>query len=327
MPDDQRYIELQAWLRNDLGIAFDNIEPASGDASFRRYFRIQHQGENLIVMDAPPEHEDCVPFINISKAMEAMGLNVPRILQQNLEHGYLLLSDLGNVQYLEQLNRNTAPQLYRDALDALLRLQTSNTGLQLLPRYDHALLTREMELLREWYFEKNLKIKLSPAQHKLLDEVFELLAQSALAQPQTWVHRDYHSRNLMVVSKHNPGILDFQDAVYGPVTYDLVSLLKDCYIEWPREQVIEWVNGYHQRLLEREIINDVDTQQFIRWFDFMGVQRHLKVLGIFSRLHIRDHKSGYLKDIPRTLRYVTDTCRRYPELNSLGSLLTKTAGH
>jgi len=320
--DDQRLIGLQSWLRDGLGIAFDEIAPASGDASFRRYFRIQHGDESLIVMDAPPEKEDCVPFINIAAAMTKMGLNVPRVLQQNLEQGYLLLSDLGTVQYLEVLNEDSVDRLYGDALDALLLLQMAKEDQHLLPPYDHALLMREMELVREWYLEQHLGLTLNTAQHQLLNGAFELLAQSALTQPYTWVHRDYHSRNLMALDSDNPGVLDFQDAVFGPVTYDLVSLLKDCYIEWPREQVLMWVSRHYQQLIKQNIISDVDQSTFIKWFDLMGVQRHLKVLGIFARLNIRDNKPGYLKDIPRTLSYVRGVCERYPELANLGMLMS-----
>ncbi len=323
MQDDQRLIDLQSWVRDDLGIAFDEIAPASGDASFRRYFRIQHAGESLIVMDAPPEKEDCVPFINIASAMGKLGLNVPRIIEQNLEQGYLLLSDLGNTQYLDRLTVDSVERLYGDAFDALLLLHATTEHRTQLPPYDHALLMREMELMREWYIEKHLGITLSNMQHNVLDETFERLAQSALAQPQVWVHRDYHSRNLMVLENDNPGVLDFQDAVIGPITYDLVSLLKDCYITWPREQVLAWVRGYYQRLLENGLIDKTGETQFIKWFDFMGAQRHLKVVGIFSRLDMRDDKPGYLKDIPRTLAYILEVCELYDELKPLNKLLAE----
>ncbi len=321
MQDDQRLIELQQWLRNDLGIAFETIAPASADASFRRYFRIEHGDESLIVMDAPPEQEDCLPFINIANALLKTGLNVPRILQQNLEQGFLLLSDLGAVQYLAQLNSESAERLYGDAFDALLLMHRDSENHAHLPPYSHALLMKEMALMREWYLQKNLNVTLTTQQHTTLDDAFELLAHASLTQPQVLVHRDYHSRNLMVVTNGNPGVLDFQDAVMGAITYDLVSLLKDCYIQWPREQVLEWVCRYHQRLLENEIINGVSEAQFIKWFDLMGAQRHLKVLGIFSRLNSRDGKPSYLKDIPLTLAYVVEVCRLYKELGPLGKLL------
>lgn len=321
MQDDQRLKNLKKWLHNELGIICSDIVPASSDASFRRYFRIRHNGESFIIMDAPPEREDCEPFINIASAMDKLGLNVPRVLQQDLDQGYLLLSDLGNVQYLEVLNAATVDRLYSDALDALLLLQSTQEHHPLLARYDHALLIREMELVREWYLEKQLGLTLSAAQHKTLNEAFERLAQSALAQPSVWVHRDYHSRNLMLTDTHNPGVLDFQDALFGPITYDLVSLLKDCYIEWPRKQVLAWLRDYYNRLLKNKIIVDVNEALFIKWFDLMGVQRHLKATGIFARLNIRDGKSGYLQDIPRTLGYVLEVCRHYPEMNALGELL------
>lgn len=321
MQGDRRFDELQQWLRDDLGIAFSGIVPASGDASFRRYFRIEHDGETLIIMDAPPDREDCVPFITVANTLAEVGLNVPRVLQQNLERGYLLLSDLGTVQYLGRLNRETVDELYGNALDALLMMHVATENQAHLPHYDHTLLVREMELMREWYVGKNLNVELTEDQHCTLDETFELLAQSALEQPQVLVHRDYHSRNLMVVEKNNPGVLDFQDAVIGAITYDLVSLLKDCYIAWPREQVLAWVRGYYHRLLEERIIDDVGETQFIKWFDLMGVQRHLKVLGVFSRLNIRDDKPGYLQDVPRTLRYVREMCADYCELMALGDLL------
>ncbi len=323
MPDDQRLIDLQRWLRSDLGISFTTIRPASGDASFRRYFRIDRNGESLIIMDAPPEKEDCVPFINIANLLAKAGLNVPRVLQQNLEQGYLLLSDLGTVQYLDRLNAETVDQLYSDALDALLRLQTTTEGDTQLPPYDHARLIGEMELMREWYIGNHLNIELTERQHATLSHCFEQLAQSALLQPQVLVHRDYHARNLMVVDKDNPGVLDFQDAVIGAITYDLVSLLKDCYIAWPHTQLLGWVRGYHQRLLANGIIDDVSEAQFIKWFDLMGAQRHLKVLGIFARLDIRDGKPAYLQDIPRTLSYLDDVCKRYDELAPLGNLLAE----
>jgi len=321
MQDDQRLINLKKWLHDDLGMIFNEIIPASDDASFRRYFRIEHNGESLIIMDAPPEKEGCIPFVKIANTMAKIGLNVPHVLQQNLEQGYLLLSDLGSTQYLERLNNETVDQLYGDAFNVLLLLHAAKTDKTETPPYGHVLLMGEMELMREWYIEKNLGIELTAQQHSVLDESFELLAQSALAQPQVLVHRDYHSRNLMMVDKKNPGVLDFQDAVIGAITYDLASLLKDCYIEWPRGQVLDWVRSYHQRLLEENIICDVSETQFIKWFDLMGTQRHLKVLGIFSRLNIRDGKAGYLKNIPLTLAYAVEVCGLHDELHPLGQLL------
>jgi aminoglycoside/choline kinase family phosphotransferase len=312
-----RFDELTHWLRHEAGLPVFDIAPASSDASFRRYFRVRHAGQSHIVMDAPPDKENCHPFVNVAQAFHGRGLNVPRVLHANLERGFLLLTDLGNRQYLEELGAANAnpDQLYGDALDTLLRLQRPGAPRDtLLPPYDAPLLMREMALFRDWFMGQHLKITPDDAITALLDRTFSLLAQAALEQPQVWVHRDYHSRNLMFTERHNPGVLDFQDAVIGPVTYDLVSLLRDCYIAWPREQVEGWVAKYHGEATQHGILSNVGLAQFLRWFDLMGVQRHLKAIGIFARLNIRDGKPGYLKDIPRTLGYVLDVSGRHPEL-------------
>ena len=312
-----RFDELTQWLRQDVGLLAFDIAPASSDASFRRYFRVRHAGVSHIVMDAPPDKENCHPFVNVAQAFHERGLNVPHVLHANLERGFLLLTDLGNRQYLEELSAPHANvnQLYGDALDTLLRLQQPGApGYTPLPPYDLPLLMREMVLFRDWFMAQHLKIIADDAITATLDHTFNLLAQAALEQPQVWVHRDYHSRNLMLTEHHNPGVLDFQDAVIGPVTYDLVSLLRDCYIAWPRERVEEWVAKYHEQAMQAGILSHVSSAQFLRWFDLMGAQRHLKAIGIFARLNIRDGKPGYLKDIPRTLGYVLDVSRRHPEL-------------
>ncbi len=318
----ERLAQLTRWLREDMGLAHFEITPASGDASFRRYFRIRYDGQTHIAMDAPPAQEDCRPYIAIARAFYSLGLHVPEILEVNLERGFLLLSDLGTQQYLSELNSSSAARLYGDALDALLILQSRCTSQLIeLPPYNHALLMREMALFRDWFVQQHLSLQLDPAQADTLEQIFEILAQSALQQPKVCVHRDYHSRNLMLTANNNPGILDFQDAVMGPVTYDLVSLLRDCYIAWPPDQVYVWVKAYRLRLLEAAILADDDETQFLQWFDWMGVQRHLKAIGIFARLQLRDGKPGYLKDIPRTLGYVVAVSRRYPELQGLHDLL------
>lgn len=316
----QRLEQLQRWLSDELGLPEYTIAPASADASFRRYFRILFDGESRIVMDAPPDKEDSRPFVSIGRQLRGIGLNVPEILAEDLQQGFLLLSDLGDRQYLDVLDAQNAGRLYGDAMGALATLQASGPGAQQLPPYDRELLWREMELFREWYLGKHLGLVLNPGEQKVLDETFELLVASALEQPAVSVHRDYHSRNLMV-SEHNPGILDFQDAVYGPLTYDLVSLLRDCYIAWPREQVEGWVSGYHDMAFEQGILGERQLERFLRWFDLMGVQRHLKATGIFARLNHRDGKPGYLNDIPRTLGYVVEVCGRYPQLRPLRALL------
>ncbi len=319
---------LQQWLTNDLGFKDYKIEPASADASFRRYFRVTHNNETHIVMDAPPDKENCAPFVTIAEAFINIGLNVPAIIEQNLQQGFLLLSDLGSQQYLDALNDQTVDRLYGDALGALATLQGCGVKDGLLPVYDRALLMNEMQLFPDWLLDRHCNIKLNNADQTLLNKVFELLADNALQQPQVCVHRDYHSRNLMQVPNHNPGILDFQDAVIGPVTYDLVSLLRDCYIAWPRERVENWALGYHELALQSGIMRPEqgDEQQFLRWFDLMGVQRHLKASGIFARLKHRDNKTGYIKDVPRTLGYVGEVCVRYDELNILGGIVERVEG-
>ena len=322
----ERLQELNKWLATQPELGQYKIAPASADASFRRYFRVSFDGTSLIVMDAPPDKEDCGPFVQIGRAMRDMGLSVPEILAQDAKQGFLLLSDLGSISYLEQLNQDTVERLYGDAIGALATLQVSGRKFSdIFPPYNRELLMNEMELFREWFLSRHLGIKLTPEQNQILDQAFDVLAKSALEQPQVCVHRDYHSRNLMVNEKQNPGILDFQDAVIGPFTYDLVSLLRDCYIDWPREQVEDWALGFQALALQSGIIEQENDAQFLKWFDLMGVQRHLKAIGIFARLNIRDNKPGYLADIPRTLGYVLEVSSRYPELSALHNLL-KTLG-
>lgn len=317
---DQRLEQLKNWL-SDSNIDYQDIAPASADASFRRYFRITNVESTFIVMDAPPEKEDCTAFINISKLLFGFGLNVPQVLQQDLEQGFLLLNDLGNTVFLDELNNKTVDSLYKTAMDALLRMQ--NNIVPELPLYDEALLLTELNLFPEWYLGKHLNIVVSNKQKTILEDTFKKLIDNALEQTQVCVHRDYHSRNLML-NKNNPnepGVIDFQDAVVGAVTYDLVSLLKDCYINWPREKIETWVNYFYQEACSLNIINDVSFELFMRWFDLMGLQRHLKVAGIFSRLKHRDGKTGYMKDIPRTMDYVYDVLERYPEFKPLQNML------
>jgi len=321
---DTRQREIADWLEKELGLSQVELAPASSDASFRRYFRCFKNNEALIVMDAPPQHEDCQSFIDIANTMGKLGLNVPKVHLIDLERGYLLLSDLGSVQYLEQLNEQNAAKLYADALATLKRLQfRGSQEILLLPDYDTHLLQREMELFREWFVVQQLNCELSANDNQIMDEAFFLLTESALVQPRVWVHRDYHSRNLMVTAKNNPGVLDFQDAVYGPVTYDLVSLLRDCYVSWSLPRVESWVENYYLQIKETLLGDDVDLALFQKWFDWMGVQRHLKAIGIFSRLNIRDGKAGYLADIPRTFSYLTEVTSSYTELAELNRVLER----
>ena len=319
---DNRLETLKDWVGQVLALREYEVRPASADASFRRYFRVSGNGATYVVMDAPPDKEDMRPFIEIARRLYHLGLNVPEVLEQDLARGYLLLTDLGQQMYLTQLNESTVDRLYGDALGALVVLQAGIfTEPGFLPEYDEALLRRELELFREWYLGRHLGLKLSRAQTAALDEVFTTLVRSALAQPRVWVHRDYHSRNLMVTPGNSPGILDFQDAVRGPATYDLVSLLRDCYIAWPLERIEEWALGYQTLALQSGLPVCEDETQFLREFDFMGVQRHLKATGIFARLNQRDGKPAYLDDIPRTLGYVVGVSGRHPALQGLHHLL------
>ena len=311
---DSRLALLRRWVTEDLGFAGAHIEPASADASFRRYFRLIRGNDSYIVMDAPPEKEAVAPFIGVAQSLLGIGLNVPVILARDPERGLLLLSDLGKRQYLSDLLAGRdVERLYSDALDALVRLQTrGGEAARALPPYDRAALIREMELLPEWFLGRHLGQPPTSAERAMLDQLFETLAQDALSQPAVFVHRDYHSRNLLITDEHNPGILDFQDAVRGAATYDVVSLLKDCYVAWPRERVLGWLSAYRERM-KRAGRDPGADQDLVRRFDLMGLQRHIKVLGIFARLFYRDGKPGYLDDLPRVLAYTREAAGLYPE--------------
>jgi len=314
---------IKNWLNEKIGGNYE-YRPASEDASFRRYFRVQQDANTWILMDAPPDKEDSKPFVRVAQLLASVDVNVPRIHEQDLGQGFLLLSDLGDEQYLSHLNPNSVQSMYADALEALFAIQSKaplSWDGESLPPYDRAMLLREMELFREWYVGKHLGFNLTEQQHQALDHVFGLLAESALAQPQVFVHRDYHSRNLMLTPHDNPGIIDFQDAVVGAISYDLVSLLRDCYIAWPRQQVETWALDYLHRCMDAKLFAETEDKELLRWFDFMGVQRHLKASGIFARLKHRDGKHGYIKDIPRTLDYVKDVASRYSQLQPLQLLL------
>lgn len=315
------------WLREDLGLVFESLVPASGDASFRRYFRIEVDGASRIVMDAPPTSENVGSFIDVAGLMERADVTVPRVLASDTERGFVLLSDLGSLRYRDRLDADTADDLYHDAIMALVRLQqVIREDGSVLPPYDEALLRRELGLFREWFLERDCAVRLSPSSVALYDAVTALLVDSALQQPRVFVHRDYHSRNLMVCQDGNPGILDFQDAVWGPITYDLVSLLRDCYIGWPDQRVERWMGHYLACARDAGVAIPDDPVLFRRWFDLMGMQRHLKAIGIFSRLALRDGKRGYLDDIPRTLGYVIAICERYSELAVFAEFLQAEVG-
>jgi hypothetical protein len=322
---DSRLAALTRWVVEDLGFSGSRIEPASADASFRRYFRLTRGDETYIVMDAPPDREDVTPFVSVARILAGMNLNVPIVLASDAANGLLLLSDLGCCQYLDELRADReADRLYGDALAALVVMQTAGgTAARGLPVYDRALLLREMELLPEWFLGRHLRMTVGDHERGVLDRAFAALVEAALSQPLTFVHRDYHSRNLLVTAENNPGILDFQDAVQGPITYDAVSLLKDCYILWPPERVRRWLLDYRHKLKAAGMDVGGDAAEFLRWFDLTGLQRHIKVLGIFARLYYRDGKPGYLKDLPRVLDYAIVTAAAYPETAEFAAFLTQ----
>ncbi|NJD05004.1 MAG: aminoglycoside phosphotransferase [Methylococcaceae bacterium] len=309
---DPRLQLINQWLTAELRLPLVDLKPASSDASFRRYFRATVGEGSYIVMDAPPQHEDVRPFIRIANLLRDAGIQAPQIHALDVERGLLLLCDFGNRSYLAELDDTSADRLYGDATASLLRLQRG-VATDGLPPYDDTLLRNEMNLFRDWFLGRLLSPALNPAELTLLEQAWDRLAASALEQPRVCVHRDYHSRNLMVTERDNPGVLDFQDAVAGPLSYDLVSLLKDCYIAWPYPRIDAWVADYHRQAGELGLTGGAGLDQFRRWFDLMGMQRHLKAIGIFARLKLRDGKSGYLRDIPRTLGYLRDTAGRYPE--------------
>jgi len=372
----QRQQQLTEWLSNQFPNKPFDIAPASADASFRRYFRATFSDRTLIVMDAPPQHENCRPFLHIAKLFEDAGTHVPHVYAQDLEQGFLLLSDLGNTTYLQALcggNANNARELYDAATDALIAIQLASRENE-LPPYDEALLLREMRLFPEWYIAKHLQVTLGEKQTAMLEATFQRIIQNNMAQPRVYVHRDYHSRNLMYIESpvsnslnettshstklpttaakslvipqagertnekwgkqaireadarksnflSSPGILDFQDAVYGPITYDIASLFKDAYIRWEEAVVLDWLIRYWEKARKAGLPVHADFSEFFRDYEWMGVQRHLKVLGIFARLHHRDGKDGYLKDLPLVMDYLRRACERYIDLKPLLRLL------
>ncbi len=343
----QRQKQLIDWLSSLYPNQTFTIAPASADASFRRYFRATFaDGSTRVVMDAPPQHEDCRPFLHVARLFEDAGTHVPHVYAQDLAHGFLLLSDLGNTTYLQALSRERATTLYGAATDALIRIQLASRENE-LPPYDEALLRRELNLFPEWYISRHLGVTLTNKQQAKLEEVFARILANNVAQPRVYVHRDYHSRNLMLVEppcanalpltgekadgKDNlqisPGILDFQDAVFGPITYDLASLFKDAYIHWEEEQVMDWLILYWEKARKAGLPVKEDFGEFYRDYEMMGVQRHIKVLGIFARLYHRDGKDGYLKDMPLVMNYLRRACERYIDLKPLLVLLMELEMH
>ena len=329
---DARLALLQDWLRPQAaarGLRIDTLRPASSDASFRRYFRLDTgnaQHPTLIVMDAPPPMEDCAPFVKAASELADAGMNVPRVLDADLSRGFLLLTDLGTRQYLDALESGgalAADALYRDASTALIRLQLASRA-GVFPEYDREVLLREMMLYPDWYVARHKGIDLNTKEHATLLGAFDALIANNLAQPRVFVHRDYHSRNLMVMDgEANPGVLDFQDALHGPITYDLVSLLRDAYLTWPEDIGLDWTIRHWERARAAGLPVPGDFADFYRDFEWMGLQRHLKVLGIFARLYHRDGKDRYLADLPRVLEYAFRTASRYNALAPLARLIER----
>ncbi|HEX7952399.1 MAG TPA: phosphotransferase [Burkholderiales bacterium] len=318
-----RYALVQDWLNRQLPGRTFSLAPASADASFRRYFRVALPDRTLIVMDAPPGQEDCRPFVHVAGLMAAAGLHVPAILAQDLAHGFLLLSDLGSTTYLAALDDENADRLFRDAIAALVRWQlASREGV--LPAYDEALLRRELDLFPDWYVRRHLGIELDASQREVLQTAFGRILANNLAQPKTYVHRDFMPRNLMV-TEPNPGVLDFQDAVYGPISYDVASLFKDAFISWEEQRVLDWTIRYWEAAKRAGLPVHNDFGEFYRDCEWMGLQRHLKVLGIFARICHRDGKPAYIKDAPRFLVYVRAVAERYAQLSPLLRLLDQLA--
>lgn len=335
MPDqDVRLQHLKVWLDEQLAILFADqgwgavppatLTAASSDASFRRYFRWEGEGRSFVVMDAPPPQENCKPFVDIAFLLAKSGINVPKIYAEDLERGFLLLNDLGNKTYLDVIDSENADALFSDALQALLAFQQLPMVAP-LPSYDVALLRRELELFPEWYVKRELGVELDSTQQQQWQRISDLLIDSALAQPKVLVHRDYMPRNLML-SEPNPGVLDFQDAVYGPVTYDVTCLFKDAFLSWPEERVHGWLESYWQQASALNIPVQPDFEDFLRASDLMGVQRHLKVIGIFARICHRDGKPRYLADVPRFFSYIEAVIARRPELAELQALFTSLRG-
>jgi aminoglycoside/choline kinase family phosphotransferase len=321
---DDRQLSLQKWVFDALASSSEvpqgSLEVVSGDASFRRYFRQSTENTTYIAVDAPPEKENSEPFVTIANAWFKQGINVPQVIKADLEQGFMLLSDMGDQLFLPLLNDASAQGLYHQALDSLIGIQ--QTQLE-LPPYDAPLLDREMALFTDWYLGEHLGFELSPQEQGILQHTFEVLRESALGQIQVPVHRDYHSRNIMVLEDDSLGIIDFQDAVHGPITYDVVSLLRDCYVAWPIEQVEQWAQDYFAKARDVGLIGAISDEQLMLWFDWMGIQRHLKAVGIFARLNHRDGKTAYMNDIPRTLNYIVEVSAKYSTLEDFHNWLVR----
>ncbi len=324
---DLRLVQLHRWLASrpsSLRLQPDSLRPASADASFRRYFRLEAGAATLVAMDAPPDKEDSRPYVHVAALLHAAGLHAPRIVAHDLAQGFLLLSDLGTTTYLSALNIGTADSLFADAIDSLLKWQLASRA-DTLPPYDETLLRRELNLFPDWYVARHLQRTMLPAQRQVLQDAFRTIIEACLAQPRVYVHRDFMPRNLMV-SDPNPGVLDFQDAVHGPITYDVVSLFRDAFVSWEEERVLDWTIRYWEKARRAGLPVHADFSDFWRGFEWMGLQRHLKVLGIFARINYRDGKPHYLTDTPRFVNYVRGVTHRYVALAPLARLFDELEG-
>mgnify|MGYP003575521362 FL=1 len=322
---DARKLALTNWVTAHTPKDLHPIElqGLGNDASFRRYFRYQNPSQWLAV-DAPPATEDTAQFLAIAKLIAQQGVRAPRIAAADTSQGFLLVEDMGNHLFFNILTAGNADQLYRQAISTLLQLQRCGDDASLIPRYDRALLRRELEIFSEWFVGKLLGYQLNASEQQLLETLFTQLEENALAQPQTFVHRDYHSRNLLLLDDQSLGVIDFQGALWGGVTYDLVSLLRDCYLRWPADTVKRWALDYRQQAIDAGVIPAVSENDFLRWFDWLGMQRHIKVLGIFARLNIRDGKTGYLHDLPLVIRYTLEVAEQYTELRPFADWFKNT---
>ena len=319
---DKRKLQLAAWIGVQLSIPPPSLEVVSGDASFRRYFRFNHQQQSIIAVDAPPEQENNQSFWHIGEVLAAQGILVPQFLKVDLSSGFLLISDLGDQVLLANLTEENVDDYYRKAIDNIIALQQIDLDqFQDLPPYDAEFLSFEMSLFNDWFIHRHLNLSLTDEESSVVAEAFAQLTKSAVTQPQRFVHRDFHSRNLMLVSQQL-AIIDFQDARVGPLSYDLVSLLKDCYISWSEEKVRRWADYYYQNASKAQLL-DTDSNTFFRQFEWMGMQRHIKVLGIFCRLNYRDNKPCYLQDLPLTFDYLLKAAERYDEFEAFTNLLKR----
>ncbi len=325
MSHDPRLRACHTWLQQHFNCDQLQLTTLKNDASFRRYFRLQTAGQHYIVMDAPPEREDSQPFVNVAQGLKQLGLCVPEVLACDLQQGFLLLTDLGDQLYLNILTADSADRLYRTAFDALRTLQACKTFQAAdLPRFDADFMKLEFDRTQTWYFQKQMGLTLTPDIRQVLEQTYQHLIESALQQPVTCIHRDYHSRNLLLVNGKHVGILDFQDAMWGPVTYDLVSLLRDCYIDWPQTKIETWALTYKAQLTESGVIEPTtDDLTFLHWFDLMGMQRHIKCLGIFTRLAHQYDKPHYLQYLDRVLKYLLTVSARHDEFTEFHQLIAR----